>query len=217
VKEELVKLLLMTAAAMSVGLVGFGTWSIGLLLGRPGDVGRLASELGLQPGSSVADVGAGSGGWTFRLAELVGATGRVYATEVDPAKLDALRHEVTKRGLANVTVLQAGERATHLPDGSCDAIVLRGVYHHLQDPAAFQAEARRALRSGGRLAIVDFAPDGPWRWHFVFDSSGDAAGPRHGHGVPARDVAREGVAAGFQLVRQIEGWSGGYHLTVFRR
>lgn len=210
------KVLLMAAASTAVAGVGFGVWSMGQLLGRPGDLDKLAEALGLRPGSVVADIGAGSGGWAFRMAEKVGASGRVYATEIDENKLETLRRRVVELKSANVTVLRADRRTTGLPDQSCDAVYLRGVYHHLMDPRAFHADVARALRPGGRMAVVDFAPDGPWAWHFVFDRS-PAGTRRHGHGVAAADVAREATGAGFRLVTQVEGWSGGYHLTLLER
>ena len=171
---------------------------------------RLRHVLGLGPGMSVADVGAGTGELTVALAAEVGPSGRVYSTEIDPERLQQIRTAVA--GLANVTVVQAQARETGLPASCCDAIVLRRVYHHLTDPAATSASLLRALRPGGRLAVIDFPPPLSWLWPWP-----PAGVPRSrgGHGVNARVVAEEVVAAGFELVKVIEDWPGRWPLASY--
>lgn len=91
-----------------------------------------------------------------------------------------------------------------------------GAFHHVDDGVATSRQLLDALRPGGRLAIVDFASDGPWRRHFRLVRAAHRAG-RHGHGVSLDDVRREAQAAGGHVVRQVAGWSGGYHLSVIER
>jgi SAM-dependent methyltransferase len=148
---------------------------------------RLRQVLAVEAGKVVADVGAGKGELTFALAREVG---RVYATEIDAARVKHLR----SAGLANVTVIEAGSGDTGLPAGCCDAIVLRRVYHHLTDPASVNASLLRALRPGGVLAIIDFPP--PFFWG------------RGSLGVPQQAVMAEVGASGFELVRLIDDWPG---------
>src|SRR5215467_3057752 len=91
-------LLLVAGAAASV-------LAAGVKVDAASEIKRLAALMQWKQGTAVADIGAGDGGYTFAAAELVGATGKVYATEIDTKKLDELRVEVAKRNLQNVTVI----------------------------------------------------------------------------------------------------------------
>jgi SAM-dependent methyltransferase len=142
------------------------------------------------------------GAYTLALARRLGADGQVFATEIDPGTLARLRHNVLEAGLQNVTVREATPTSTGLPDACCDGILLRGVYHHLTDPMGTLAGLRRALRPGGRLIVVDFAP--VW-WLAPWTPKGIPA-DRRGHGVRPELVVREAGAAGFETVRRVESW-----------
>jgi ubiquinone/menaquinone biosynthesis C-methylase UbiE len=119
---------------------------------------RIAALLELRPGSSVADVGAGGGAWTSRLAGHVGTDGRVYATEVKPELVRSLEHLARVRKLPQVRVIAGTEEDTGLPAACCDAILLRLVYHAFDDPPRMIASLNQALKPGGRLLIIDFRP-----------------------------------------------------------
>ena len=166
---------------------------------------RLRHVLALDLGMSVVDVGAGRGELTVALAAEVGSSGRVYATDIDPKALDEIRARVAATGLRNVTIVQAGARATGLPTSCCNAVVLRRVYHHLTDPMATNIDLLRVLRPGGVLAIIDFPPMLSWLWPW---SPNDPAGNRSGHGVTAGVVIEEVTAGGFALVSLLEDWPG---------
>ena len=124
------------------------------------EVERLADVLDIQPGDTVADVGAGDGWLSIEVATLVGESGQVFATELSADRRDAIRTAVAAAGLDNVTVVEAGEHETNLPPSCCDAIFLRRVYHHLTDPAATNASLHAALKPGGRLAVVELEFNG---------------------------------------------------------
>src|SRR6266849_6102596 len=115
----------------------------GLLRQANGDasdeIKRLAALMEWKPGAVVADIGAGDGRWTFAAAHVVGATGKVFATEILKEKLAKLRADVGKRKLQNVAVVESKEADTSLPAECCDAIFLRRVYHHLTQPMEFDA------------------------------------------------------------------------------
>src|SRR6267154_1458057 len=83
------------------------------------EIKRLAAVMEWKPGSIVADIGAGDGKYAFAAAQIVGPSGKVFATEIDPDKLTKLRSEVTKRHLANVTVLERKDADTNLPAECC--------------------------------------------------------------------------------------------------
>lgn len=175
------------------------------------DAARLATALQLQPGQTVADIGAGSGQLTLELARLVGPSGRVYATELDEDRLRELRRIADSAEPRNITVVQAHAARTNLPPGCCDALVLRRVYHHIDNPRAMNESMRESLKPGGFLAILDFAPDGT--------ESADPDGRDTGdqHGVTSATVARELGEAGFQLVTVEEAERPSRYLVVGRR
>jgi ubiquinone/menaquinone biosynthesis C-methylase UbiE len=182
------------ALLLAAVCAGCGSWSgFGFRAGGP-EMPRLRAVLSLATGTVVADVGAGKGELTFALAREVGANGRVFATEIDPGRLQQLREAVVAAKLANVTVVEAHSRETGLPPSCCDAIVLRRVYHHLTDPAAINTSLLRSLRPGGVLAVIDFPPP-------AFLSRGQ-------FGVPATIVIGEVTRSGFELLRLIDDWPG---------
>lgn len=178
------------------------------------EIERLVEELELQPGSRVADVGAGTGRLAFALAERVEPGGQVLATEIDDERLRQMRDTIEREGIDNVTVIEAGEQETGLAEGWCDAAYLRDVYHHLGDPAAIDASLFRAIRPGGRLVVIDFEPS--WFLSRFFPVEHVPAN-RGGHGVSPEIVIGELTAAGFELERRIDQWGFGTFAVVFRR
>jgi ubiquinone/menaquinone biosynthesis C-methylase UbiE len=142
----------------------------------------------------VADIGAGDGVLTMPIAREVGPSGRVYATELGGGSLDRLRTAVAKSGLANIEVVEGDPARTNLPPECCDAIFIRNVYHHFADPPAMNTSLLESLKRGGRLAIIDFAPNGA-----EATSPADRAAGKT-HGIGAETVARELQHAGFALV-----------------
>src|SRR5215470_3311891 len=95
---------------------------------------EVAQALGLKPGMVVAEVGAGKGATTVEVAKIVGPSGRVYSTEVDPKLVNAIKRAVEKAGLTNVEVKDVSQTDTSLPENCCDVIFMRGVYHHFTNP-----------------------------------------------------------------------------------
>ncbi len=178
------------------------------------EVPRLIEVLELEPGMTVADVGAGFGAMTVVLGTWLQPAGRVFATDVAATQLSTIRDYVVKEGLTNVTVLEGAEASTNLPAGCCDAIFMRDVYHHLTQPAAFNASVDAALKPGGRLAVIDFVPRPGSQ---VFPGVNPNRG---GHGITPALVVSEVSAAGFRHVRTIEPWPDertGLFLVLFRK
>jgi len=124
--------------------------------------GRLMSALETKPGQVVADVGAGSGYFTWRLANAVGATGRVYATEIQPEMLAILRTNLIQRGVTNVTLVLGEAKDPHLPTNALDLILLVDVYHEMDYPYEMTAGMVRALKPGGRLVLVEYRAEEAW-------------------------------------------------------
>jgi ubiquinone/menaquinone biosynthesis C-methylase UbiE len=174
-----------------------------------GEIKRLAELMGWKAGTVVADIGAGDGKYTFAAVERVGVKGKVFATEIDAKKLGELREEVAKRKLGNVIVVESKEGETNLPAGCCDAIFLRHVYHHLTKPAEFDASLARSLKSGGRLAIIDFPP------RVGLEPVEGVPSNRGGHGIPQKIVIEELSAAGLRVERIVEDWPEDSYCVLF--
>jgi ubiquinone/menaquinone biosynthesis C-methylase UbiE len=120
---------------------------------------RVVEALQLKPGARVADVGAGDGYFTFRLADAVGPHGHVYAVEVTDKLVDALREETQRRGYTNVTVVRGAFDDPILPDAGIDLAFFSGVFHHVEEREKYFERLRADLAEGGRVAIIDGAPD----------------------------------------------------------
>jgi len=177
-----------------------------------GEDARLASVLRIGQGSAVAEIGAGEGELSAALARRVGPGARFYSTELSAERRREIQDRANHEGLRNLVVVEAGETATGLPDGCCDAIVMRMVYHHIGDPARLNQSIRQALRPGGRLAISDFRPSAL----FHTRPPASAAAVRTGHGVDPETVAGELRRAGFELEHREDNWGGRLFLVVFR-
>src|SRR6202165_4846789 len=176
------------------------------------EIKRLAALMDWKPGTIAADIGAGDGKYTFAAVDRVGASGKVYATEIDAKKQAELRSEVAKRKLENVIVVESKEGDTNLPSGCCDAIFLRRVYHHLTKPVEFDANLVRSLKSGGRLAIIDFAP------RAGLEPVGGVPSNRGGHGIPQKIAIEELSAAGLQVEKIVNDWpEDSYCVLVVKR
>jgi ubiquinone/menaquinone biosynthesis C-methylase UbiE len=187
--------------------------SVGLLRRANADAAdemkRLSALMEWKPGAIVADIGAGDGRYAFAAAQLVGSTGKVFATEIDREKLAALRSDVAKRHLSNVIILESKEADTNLPAECCDAIFLRRVYHHLTKPAEFDAALLRSLKPSGRLAIIDFpARSG-------LDPVEGVPANRGGHGIPQKVVIDELTSAGLQFVKAVNDWPADDYCVLF--
>jgi SAM-dependent methyltransferase len=117
--------------------------------------GQLVRALGIRPGMVVADVGAGAGYHTLRLAPVVGPTGRIYAQDVEERYLRGLAKSVEAMGLTNVTLALGDPHDPRLPEGSLDLALLVHMYHEVSQPYAFLYNLAPALKPGGRVAVVD--------------------------------------------------------------
>lgn len=127
------------------------------------EAGQLVRLLGLKRGMTVADLGAGSGYHTVRLARALGPESRILAQDVMPKYLEQLVKRVDGEGLTNVTVGLGEAHDPRLPPGSVDVALLAHVYHEIAQPFAFLHNLVPALKPSGRLAIVDL--DRPTREH----------------------------------------------------
>ena len=114
----------------------------------------ILAEAGIAPGNTVLDFGCGPGSYVRGAADLAGPGGKVYALDVHPLALAAVRALVEKHGLGNVEVI-AGGAAIPLPDAGVDTVILHDVYHELAEPEAAMREIHRVLKPGGALSFSD--------------------------------------------------------------
>jgi precorrin-6B methylase 2 len=121
----------------------------------------LLRELALKPGMDVADVGAGTGYYTRRMAPLVAPGGTVYAVDVQPEMLKMLEDGARKAGLRNVKAVRGGEANVNLAPASIDLAILVDVYHELEFPHEVMQSIVQALRPGGRLVLVEYRAEDP--------------------------------------------------------
>jgi predicted methyltransferase len=120
---------------------------------------RIMDALGIADASRVADVGAGSGWFTIRLARRVGPQGMVFAEDVQPEMLNAISRRVQREGLGNVRPILGRGADPRLPMGGLDAVLIVDAYHeieHREDRVTLLANVGRALKPQGRIGVVDF-------------------------------------------------------------
>ena len=122
---------------------------------------KAVDALDLKPGMVVADIGAGSGYYTSRMARRVGPAGRVYATDIQQGMIDLLAARIKSEGLGNVTTVLGAMDDPTLPPQSIDLAIMVDVYHELQQPQVFLQRLKQAFKPGGRLALVEFRKEDP--------------------------------------------------------
>lgn len=136
----------------------------------------------IEAGTTVADIGAGEGYYTVRLAERVGAKGRVLAQDIDPEAIRRLGQRVERERLDNVSIKIGAADDPRLPANSFDRVFLVHMYHEVTEPYAFLWRLRPALRAGGQVIVVDVDR------------------PTDRHGIPPALLFCEFQAVGFRLV-----------------
>ena len=122
---------------------------------------KILKKLSLQKTMTAADFGSGSGGWAIPLAKILNK-GKVFALDVLPEPLSALRGRARLEGIANIiTKREDVERKTSLPSGTLDLDLMTNLFYQLEDIKGVLEEGKRVLKKGGRILIVDWAKDNP--------------------------------------------------------
>lgn len=163
---------------------------------------EVTETLAIQPGSRIADLGAGGGYFTWHLAGAVGPQGTVYAVEIDDTALSIIEKEIKARGVTNVVPIHAEARDAKLPE-PVDLVFSCDTYHHMKDRVAYFQSLGRYLKQGGQVAILDFHP------HGIFSGL-------LGHGTAKAEVRREMEAAGYRLT-EVSDMIDRQHFQIFSR
>ena len=138
--------------------------------------------------SVVADVGAGGGWFTVRLARRVGPNGKVYAQDVQQQMLESISRRIDREGFSNVTFIRGERSDPRLPAGRLDAVLMVDTYHEFENPVALLRGAREALKPSGRLGIINFSTEG------------GGPGPLFAERVPEERVIEQAGQAGLRLL-----------------
>lgn len=157
-------------------------------------VDEIFAALQVEEGDWIADVGAGSGFFSFRLSPRVGPSGKVIAQDIDAGVLAELRDEARREGIDNIETVVGATDDPRLPEGSLDGVLIVNAYHEMREYDAMLGGIRRALRPGGRLVIVDMPPA---------DESASRRSQVQQHDIAIGIVVQDLVASGFEVTRQV--------------
>jgi SAM-dependent methyltransferase len=146
--------------------------------------------VGIADGSHVADIGAGGGWFTVRLARRVGPNGLVYAQDVQGQMLEAIRRRIDREGLRNVRTVRGDAADPRLPPASVEAVLIVDAYYELTNRTAWLRRLAAALKPGGRVGVLDF------------NKAGGGPGPPIDDRIDEAKVIQEANAAGLTLLRR---------------
>jgi ubiquinone/menaquinone biosynthesis C-methylase UbiE len=150
---------------------------------------EVMEALALKPGESVADIGAGSGYFTLRLAHHVGPTGRVYAVDINKEMLAHLEKRVRELKVTNVTPILAPPNDPRLPE-PVDRFVIVDVWHHIEDQTGYLAAMKKQLKGGGQVVMIDF------------QKRELPVGPPMDMKIAREDLLKQMQANGFELAKE---------------
>ncbi len=149
-------------------------------------------EIGIPKGATVADIGAGVGFYSLRLAQRVGPAGKVYANDIQPGMLDLLKQRMQAAGAKNIVPVLGTVNDPKLPPDAIDLELLVDVYHEFAEPQIMLLRLREALKPDGRLVLLEFRGE-------------DQALPiRPEHKMTVKQVLAEIEPEGFRLVKRSE-------------
>ncbi|WP_395615530.1 class I SAM-dependent methyltransferase [Sphingorhabdus sp.] len=184
-------------ADRTVSAIGDTEFSTEAARDEAGEAEYVMDWAGIQLGTTVADIGAGEGYYTIRLAERVGPKGRVLAQDINRGALNRLGERVTREQLDNVAIKEGAVDDPRLPQNSFDRIFMVHMYHEIEEPYAFLWRMRPALAKGGQVIVVDR----------------DQA--THRHGIPPKLLFCEFDAVGYRLTGFTEQLKLGGYIARF--
>jgi ubiquinone/menaquinone biosynthesis C-methylase UbiE len=171
---------------------------------------ELVASLGVHAGDTIADIGTGVGHLLPYILRQIGTSGTIFAVDIYPEFLDKVRERIAAKGWRNVRPVLGTERDPKLPANQLDGAILLDTYHHLDYPEATMQGVHRALKSSGRLFVIDYYRNRP----------NPAASPdevRRHIRLDRDDVVREVEAQGFHLTKQFDHMPFMYVLVFEKR
>ena len=164
---------------------------------------QLLKNLAVQPGTVIADIGAGSGYHSTLLSKMVG-NGKVYAVDVEPEMIAYLTNRIKREGKKNIIPVLSTEKAVSLPANSMDMMLLVDVYHEFSFPYEMARSMLEALKPGGKLVLVEFRAED---WNVPIKAI---------HKMSQQQAVKEFKAAGFSFEKNISNlpWQ---HCLIFRK
>jgi ubiquinone/menaquinone biosynthesis C-methylase UbiE len=165
---------------------------------------KALDEIGIRPGMAIADVGAGTGYFSLKMARRVGPGGKVYANDVQAEMLEKLRANAQREKLTNVETVLGSEADPKLPAGKMDIVLLVDVYHEFSQPQEMLQHIRAALKPDGRLILLEYRKEDP------------AIPIRPEHKMSVTEVKAEVEAEGYKLDKVIETLPR-QHIIIFRK
>lgn len=165
---------------------------------------RALDLIAVQPGMTVADVGAGTGYMTLRIAKRVGVDGKVYANEIQPEMLERLNANAQRAGITNIETVLGSEGDAKLPAGKMDLVILVDVYHEFSRPQEMLQSLRRSLKPDGQLVLLEYKKEDP------------AIPIRPDHKMTTADAKIEVEAEGYKLDKVIDTLPR-QHIIFFRK
>jgi ubiquinone/menaquinone biosynthesis C-methylase UbiE len=164
----------------------------------------LIEALGVRPGDTVADIGAGSGYFTRRLSAETGNDGKVLAVDIQPEMLSILKRNLEKEGIKNVEMIQGTEKSPNLPEASVDLVLMVDVYHEFSYPHEMMTAIHKALKPDGQVVWVEYRLEDP------------RVPIKLLHKMSKKQVKKEATYQGFEWVRSYEGLPR-QHLLFFKK
>jgi ubiquinone/menaquinone biosynthesis C-methylase UbiE len=201
----------LVAAQQDRGRRLFNPEELGVLEGPDRDAWQkpdlIMDALGIGEGSVVADVGAGGGWFTVRLARRVGPNGTVFAQDLQPQMLEAIKRRVGREGLRNVDYVQGSLDDPRLPPGRLDAVLIVDAYHELANPIELLRNVSASLKTTGRIGIVDYTLEG------------GGPGPPLNQRKSEKSVIKEARQAGLRVVNRVnpESFFEFQYMLIFAR
>lgn len=186
------------AADRPVATIVSARWSTEEARDRLNEAEQVMGLAGIKPGMTVADIGAGEGYYTIRLAQRVGKEGRVVAEDIVPDTIEALGKRVLQERLDNVSVRLGLPADPRLPEASFDRVLMVHMYHEIESPYEFLWRLRPSLTPEGQIIVVD------------------ADRPTEHHGTPPDLLKCEFAAVGYTLVSMRPMPSAGGYIAIFR-
>jgi len=186
------------AADRPVATIVSARWSTEEARDRLNEAGQVMNLAGVKPGMTVADIGAGEGYYTIRLAQRVGKEGRVVAEDIVPEVRDALATRVVRERLDNVSVRLGLPADPRLPEASFDRVLMVHMYHEIESPYEFLWRLRPSLTTDGQVVVVD------------------ADRPTRDHGTPPDLLRCEFAAVGYTRVSMQPMPSAGGYIAIFQ-